>query len=100
MFSGLFEALGKVGVHRSSWPRANSRSIWPIGNYANDIAAAAGGVPIGGIYRNGSGLRISRGEVEGALAIRQRQRRYDGDLFWRSPALVRATHKRRGSTSN
>ena len=29
-----------------------------IGNYANDVAAAAGGVPIGGIYRNGSDLRI------------------------------------------
>jgi hypothetical protein len=29
-----------------------------IGNYANDVAATAGGVPIGGIYRNGSELPI------------------------------------------
>ena len=29
-----------------------------IANYANDVAAAAGGVRIGGIYRNGSELRI------------------------------------------
>ena len=29
-----------------------------FGNYANDGAAAAGGVPIGGIYRNGSVLMV------------------------------------------
>ena len=29
-----------------------------IGDFPNDIAAANGGVPIGGIYRNGSDLRI------------------------------------------
>jgi hypothetical protein len=27
-------------------------------NYANDAAAAAGGVPVGGVYRNGSVLQI------------------------------------------
>ena len=27
-----------------------------LGNYANDAAAALGGVPVGGIYRNGSVL--------------------------------------------
>jgi hypothetical protein len=29
-----------------------------LGNYANDGAAAAGGVPVGGIYRNGSVLQV------------------------------------------
>lgn len=29
-----------------------------FGNYANDAAAAAGGVPVGGIYRNGSVLMV------------------------------------------
>jgi hypothetical protein len=33
-------------------------SITNIGNYANDGAAAAGGVPVGGIYRNGSVLNV------------------------------------------
>lgn len=28
------------------------------GNYANDAAAATGGVPIGGVYRNGSALMV------------------------------------------
>lgn len=29
-----------------------------LGNYANDGAAAAGGVPVGGVYRNGSALMV------------------------------------------
>ena len=29
-----------------------------IGNYANDAAAATGGVAIGGVYRNGSILMV------------------------------------------
>ena len=32
--------------------------ISPQGNYVNDAAAAAGGVPVGGLYRNGSVLMI------------------------------------------
>ena len=32
-------------------------SVLP-GNYANDAAAAAGGIPIGGVYRNGSVLQV------------------------------------------
>lgn len=28
------------------------------GNYANDAAAATGGVPVGGVYRNGSALQV------------------------------------------
>lgn len=33
-------------------------SIASVGNYANDAAAAAAGVPVGGVYRNGSVLQI------------------------------------------
>jgi hypothetical protein len=29
-----------------------------LGNYANDAAAATGGVPVGGVYRNGSALQV------------------------------------------
>jgi hypothetical protein len=29
-----------------------------LGDYANDAAAAAGSVPVGGIYRNGSVLQV------------------------------------------
>lgn len=29
-----------------------------LGNYANDGAAATGGVPVGGLYRNGSVLMV------------------------------------------
>jgi hypothetical protein len=29
-----------------------------LGNYVNDAAAAAGGVPVNGIYRNGSVLMV------------------------------------------
>lgn len=33
-------------------------SVTNIGNYANDAAAAGGGVPIGGIYHNAGALRV------------------------------------------
>jgi hypothetical protein len=29
-----------------------------VRNFANDAAAAAGGIPVGGIYRNGSVVQI------------------------------------------
>ncbi len=32
--------------------------VMNIGNYANDAAASAGGVPVGGVYRNGSVLMV------------------------------------------
>jgi hypothetical protein len=32
--------------------------IGGLGNYANDAAAAAGGVPINGLYRNGNNIQI------------------------------------------
>jgi hypothetical protein len=34
------------------------RAIADLGNYASDAAAAAGGVPIGGLYRNGSFVSV------------------------------------------
>jgi hypothetical protein len=32
--------------------------IATVGDYADDTAAAAGGVPVGGVYRNGSALMV------------------------------------------
>jgi hypothetical protein len=29
-----------------------------LGNFANDAAAEAGGVPVGGLYRNGNGIMV------------------------------------------
>lgn len=42
-------------------PKGNGNVMIPIASvatYASDVAAAAGGVPVGGIYRNGSALQI------------------------------------------
>jgi len=36
----------------------NAPSLSGLGNYANDAAASAGGVAIGGVYRNGSVLQV------------------------------------------
>jgi len=36
----------------------NAPKLSGLGNYANDAAAATGGVPIGGIYRNGSVVQV------------------------------------------
>ena len=33
-------------------------ALGSLGNYANDVAAAAGGVTVGGMYRNGSVLMV------------------------------------------
>lgn len=33
-------------------------AVTPYGNFVNDESAAAGGVPIGGIYHNGSMLMV------------------------------------------
>jgi hypothetical protein len=35
-----------------------SAELLALGNYANDAAAAAGGVAVGGMYRNGSALMV------------------------------------------
>jgi hypothetical protein len=34
------------------------RVLYSLGNYASDSAAATGGVPIGGLYRNGSAVMV------------------------------------------
>lgn len=36
----------------------SSLSVPTLGNFANDAAAAAGGVPVSGLYRNGSVLMV------------------------------------------
>jgi hypothetical protein len=36
---------------------ANAASV-SLGNYANDAAAATGGVLVGGLYRNGSTIQV------------------------------------------
>ena len=33
-------------------------ALGSLGNYASDVAAAAGGVTVGGMYRNGSVLMV------------------------------------------
>lgn len=39
-------------------PTLTTPSLAGLGNYADDTAASAGGVPVGGVYRNGSVLQI------------------------------------------
>lgn len=36
----------------------SSIALETLGNYASDVAAAAGGVAIGGMYRNGGALMV------------------------------------------
>jgi len=33
-------------------------TVGSLGNYADDTAAAAGGIPVGGLYRNGSVVMV------------------------------------------
>ena len=33
-------------------------TVGSLSNYADDTAAAAGGVPVGGLYRNGSAVMV------------------------------------------
>jgi hypothetical protein len=37
---------------------SNGSITIPLSNYANDTAAATGGVPIGGLYRNGGDVKV------------------------------------------
>ena len=37
---------------------ASNIALGNLGNYASDVAAAAGGVVVGGMYRNGSVLMV------------------------------------------
>lgn len=38
--------------------RLNALTLDRLGNYSNDAAASAGGVAVGGFYRNGSVLMV------------------------------------------
>lgn len=46
------------GIKPASITPAMLASFATLGNYANDAAAAAGGVAVGGVYRNGSALQV------------------------------------------
>lgn len=52
------DASGNLRLSRGGGTGGISLGSAGIGNYANDAAAAAGGVGVGGIYRNGSVLQI------------------------------------------
>lgn len=56
-----FSIIEPNGVTQGAWLRlSQDAGPWLAAStsYANDAAAAAGGVPIGGIYRNGSLMSI------------------------------------------
>lgn len=52
--ASLNSTTGSVSLNGVSY----SMTLAGLGNYANDAAAAAGGVPVSGLYRNGSVLMI------------------------------------------
>jgi len=51
-------APGHLRFLRSAGTGSFTFDLGAIGSYASDAAAAAGGVPVGGIYRNGSAVQI------------------------------------------
>lgn len=61
-FTGLnFVQAGASRLQVGSTVTVNTSfaiAVASVGNYANDAAAAAGGVPVNGVYRNGSTLQI------------------------------------------
>lgn len=52
--SSLNATAGSVSLNGTSY----SMTLTGLGNFANDAAAAGGGVPVSGLYRNGSVLQI------------------------------------------
>jgi len=54
--SGTISTL--AGGETLSNKTLDAPSLANLGNYANDGAASSGGVPIGGMYRNGSALMV------------------------------------------
>jgi hypothetical protein len=44
----------RAGVETFTNKTLDKPSLIPFGNYVDDAAASAGGVPVGGVYRNGS----------------------------------------------
>lgn len=57
----VYTALGAAGVSPTTAAQVLANlgfTVAALGNYADDAAAAVGGVAIGGLYRNGSVLMI------------------------------------------
>lgn len=48
----------RAGVETFQNKTLQAPSLSSIGDYADDTAAAAGGVPVGGVYRTGSALKV------------------------------------------
>jgi hypothetical protein len=55
--SGNLHVSGTLGVSGSIIASGSTNSVL-ASNYANDGAAAAGGIPIGGMYHNAGAVRI------------------------------------------
>ena len=56
---GTAAARSNIAVFTITGSQGGGVPVFPgLGNFANDAAANAGGVPIGGLYRNGSNLYI------------------------------------------
>jgi hypothetical protein len=49
---------GNLRIIRTAGSGYYTLTLAAIGNYADDTAAAAGGVPLNGVYRTGSALKI------------------------------------------
>ena len=49
---------GNLRIIRTAGAGYYTLTLAAIGNYADDTAAAAGGVPLNGLYRTGSALKI------------------------------------------
>lgn len=54
--SGVLATIANIETLSNKTLKAPKLSS--LGNYADDTAAAAGGVPVGGVYRNGSALMV------------------------------------------
>jgi hypothetical protein len=58
LVAGSGTIVTRSAVETLSGKTLSSPKVSGIGDYANDAAAAGGGVPVGGVYRNGSVLMI------------------------------------------
>ena len=53
-----FSVIRPYGVIYGAWILTTVVSAPTLQNYANDAAAAAGGIPVGGLYRNSSVVQV------------------------------------------